>query len=167
MARRRPKVLNMIARNPEFHLHVPRYGGSVSVFGPFRFAPGDGLWRDGRPVAMPPRAVAVLTTLLAAPGSIVSKQELMDAVWPDTFVTESSLLEAVGLVREALGDDRRNPTYIQTVHRRGYRFIASIEPAAPRTLEPGTQPVELLEPVEPVDFSEPLRPILLRARPTL
>jgi hypothetical protein len=50
----------------------------------------------------------------------------MDAVWPGTFVTESSLLEAIGLVREALGDDRRNPTYIQTVHRRGYRFIGRL-----------------------------------------
>ena len=48
----------------------------------------------------------------------------MDAAWPGTFVTESSLLEAIGLLRDALGDDRRRPTYIQTVHRRGYRFIA-------------------------------------------
>ena len=50
----------------------------------------------------------------------------MDAVWPDTFVTESSLLEAIGLLRDALGDDRKQPTYIQTVHRRGYRFIGQI-----------------------------------------
>ena len=79
-----------------------------------------------RPVPLPPRAIGVLTALLATPGVVVSKQALMDAVWPDTFVTESSLLEAIGLLRDALGDDRKQPTYIQTVHRRGYRFIGPI-----------------------------------------
>ena len=105
-------VLNMNGRNPE-----------AVEFGPFRFVPGDGLWRNGTPLPLPPRAMGVLTTLVARPGSVVSKQELMDAVWPDTFVTESSLLEAIGLLRHTLGDDPRQPIYIQTVHRRGYRFI--------------------------------------------
>ena len=130
----------MIGRNSE-----------ILRFGAFRFTPGDGLWKDGRPVALPPRALGVLTALLSAPGSVVSKRQLMDAVWPATFVTESSLLEAIGLVRDALGDDRRHPTYIQTVHRRGYRFIGRIEP------------VESVEPVEfPPFFSGPeWRPIVL------
>jgi serine/threonine-protein kinase len=102
----------MTGRNPE-----------AVDFGPFRFVPGDGLWRNGSPLPLPPRAMGVLATLVARPGSVVSKQELMDAVWPDTFVTESSLLEAIGLLRQTFGDDRRQPLYIQTVHRRGYRFI--------------------------------------------
>lgn len=97
-------------------------------FGPFRFTPGDGLWRDRLEVPLPPRAIGVLTALLAQPGLVVSKQDLMNAVWPDAFVTESSLLEAIGVLREALGDDRRHPTYIQTVHRRGYRFIGTVSP---------------------------------------
>ena len=101
------------------------------TFGPFQFIPGDGLWRNGAAVPLPPRAIGVLTALLAAPGVVVSKQALMDAVWPGTFVTESSLLEAIGLVREALGDDRRQPTYVQTIHRRGYRFIGEIAAPAP------------------------------------
>lgn len=105
-------VLNMTGRNPE-----------AVDFGPFRFLPGDGLWRNGSPVPLPPRAMGVLATLVARPGSVVSKQELMDAVWPETFVTESSLLEAIGLLRQTFGDDPRQPIYIQTVHRRGYRFI--------------------------------------------
>ena len=116
MARGRAEVLKMIGRNSE-----------VLRFGAFRFTPGDGLWKYGQPVALPPRAIGVLTALLASPGTVVSKQRLMDAVWPGTFVTESSLLEAIGLLREALGDDRRHPTYIQTVHRRGYRFIGRID----------------------------------------
>lgn len=103
------------------------------AFGPFQFIPGDGLWRNGAVVPLPPRAIGVLTALLVTPGVVVSKTALMDAVWPGTFVTESSLLEAIGLVREALGDDRRQPTYIQTVHRRGYRFIGEIAAPAPDT----------------------------------
>ncbi len=127
-------VLNMSGTIPE-----------VFVFGAFRFVPGDGLWRDGRAVPLPPRALGVLTALLATPGTVVSKQVLMDAVWPDTHVTESSLLEAIGLVREALGDDRRNPIYIQTVHRRGYRFIGRIgaaeAPAVPFFSGPEWRPI--------------------------
>ena len=78
---------------------------------------------------LPPRALAVLTSLLASPGAVVSKQELMDAVWPDTFVTESSLLEAIGLLRERSATIAGSPVYIQTVHRRGYRFIAAVSTA--------------------------------------
>jgi DNA-binding winged helix-turn-helix (wHTH) protein len=129
---RRWDVLKMIGRNPE----------TVS-FGEFRFVPEDGLWRHGRPVPLPPRALSVLTALLASAGTVVTKRALMDAAWPGVFVTESSLLEAIGLLRDALGDDRRHPIYIQTVHRRGYRFVGHL------------RSLELLEPVEPV---EPLAP---------
>jgi len=100
--------------------------GSVIAFGPFRFEPGNGLWRGADEVPLPPRALGVLEALTAQPGTVVSKQALMDAVWKDAFVTEASLLEAVRVVRDALGDDRLNPVYIQTVHRRGYRFIADV-----------------------------------------
>ena len=96
------------------------------VFGPFRFDPADGVRRGAAEVPLPPRALAVLAVLLARPGVVIPKQELLDAVWPDTYVTESSLLEAIRVLRQALGDDRLNPTYIQTVHRRGYRFVASV-----------------------------------------
>lgn len=96
------------------------------AFGPFRFEAGNGLWRDSEEVPLPPRALGVLEALLGAPGEVVSKPRLLDAVWKDAFVTEASLLEAIKVLREALGDDRLNPTYIQTVHRRGYRFIAPV-----------------------------------------
>ncbi|MEO7134244.1 MAG: winged helix-turn-helix domain-containing protein, partial [Vicinamibacterales bacterium] len=137
MSRAHGGVLKMTARSPE----------SVA-FGPFRFVPGDGLWRDGCAVPLPPRAIGVLSTLLTTPGVVVSKQALMDAVWRDTFVTESSLLEAIGLLRDALGDDRKQPTYIQTVHRRGYRFIGELRTVAPQAP---------LAPLAP----DPLRPILV------
>jgi DNA-binding winged helix-turn-helix (wHTH) protein len=101
------------------------------VFGPYRFEPGNGLWRDGQEVALPPRALGILDALIARPGEVVAKQRLIDAVWKDAFVTEASLLEAIKVLRDALADDRHKPTYIQTVHRRGYRFIAPVAPVAP------------------------------------
>ena len=124
------------------------------AFGPFHFIPGDGLWRDGAAVPLPPRAIGVLTALLASPGVVVPKTALMDAVWPGTFVTESSLLEAIGLLREALGDDRRQPTYIQTVHRRGYRFIGEIATPAPGT----RHPAPLLAPPLAPPWHQPVAP---------
>jgi Tol biopolymer transport system component/DNA-binding winged helix-turn-helix (wHTH) protein len=120
--------------------HAPKKRGRIAmtherppavVFGPYRFEPGNGLWRDGQEVALPPRALGILDTLIAQPGEVVSKQRLIDAVWKDAFVTDASLLEAIRVLRDALADDRHKPTYIQTVHRRGYRFIAPVARAAP------------------------------------
>lgn len=109
------------------------------TFGPFRFDPADGLRRGEAEVPLPPRALAVLGALVAQPGIVVSKQALLDAAWPEAFVTEASLLEAVRLLRDALGDDRRQPVYIQTVHRRGYRFVAPVTRAEMST-EPYSAP---------------------------
>lgn len=129
----------MTARSPE----------SIN-FGEYRFIPGDGLWRDGHAVPLPPRAIGVLSTLLTTPGMVVSKKALMDAVWPDTFVTESSLLEAIGLLRDVLGDDRKQPIYIQTVHRRGYRFIATVGASTTVDAAPATLVVSRSEALQPI-----------------
>jgi DNA-binding winged helix-turn-helix (wHTH) protein len=108
-------------------------------FGRFSFSTGNGLWRGAVEVPLPPRAVAVLGALVARPGQLVSKAELLDAGWKDAFVTEASLLEAIHVLRAALGDDRKAPCYIQTVHRRGYRFIA---PVVARPTAPSSAPRE-------------------------
>jgi serine/threonine-protein kinase len=90
-------------------------------------------------VPLPPRALGVLAALVAQPNTVVSKQTLLDASWRDAFVTEASLLEAIRVLRDALDDDRLNPTYIQTVHRRGYRFIATVKTVEPpHSSTPGT-----------------------------
>lgn len=108
-----------------FHPASPR---RVVAFGEFRFDWQDhSLTRAGQDVRLPPRALAVLAHLLARPGRLVTKQELMDAVWQDAFVGESSLTEAMRVLRQALGESAADARYIQTVHRRGYRFIAPIE----------------------------------------
>jgi len=93
-------------------------------FGPFVFdASNQLLWRGAQEVPLPPRVVGVLGLLVARPGEVVSRQELIDAVWKDAFVSDTSLAEAISFLRQALGDDPQQPSYIQTVHRRGYRFL--------------------------------------------
>ena len=96
-------------------------------FGPFAFDRQSRLlWREGAEVALPPRVLGVLDLLIDRAGQVVARQELLDAVWKDAFVTDTSLAEAVSFLRQALGDDPQAPTYIQTVHRRGYRFVAPV-----------------------------------------
>ena len=96
-------------------------------FGPFAFDRQSRLlWRNGAEVALPPRVLGVLELLLDRAGQVVARQDLLDAVWKDAFVTDTSLAEAVSFLRQALGDDPQSPTYIQTVHRRGYRFLAPL-----------------------------------------
>ena len=99
-------------------------------FGAFEFdAQTRLLCRDGREVALPPRVLGVLELLLRRAGDVVSRQELIDTVWKDAFVTDTSLAEAVSVLRQSLGDDSQSPTYIQTLHRRGYRFVAPVSTA--------------------------------------
>jgi TolB-like protein/Tfp pilus assembly protein PilF len=76
-----------------------------------------------------PKAFAVLRCLLAHAGRLVTKDELLEAVWPSVTVSEASLTECVRDLRRVLADDRKNPRYIETVHGRGYRFIAVVETA--------------------------------------
>ena len=80
---------------------------------------------DGRPIALAPKPFDVLCVLARAPRMLVTKNALLDAVWGHRFVTESVLKSAISEVRAALGDDPKQPRYIETVSRRGYRFIAA------------------------------------------
>lgn len=82
--------------------------------------------RLGRDVSLAPRAFDVLVHLLRQAGRLVTKQELLAAVWPDAFVEEGILAVHVSALRKALGDDPASPMYIQTVAKRGYRFIAPL-----------------------------------------
>jgi DNA-binding winged helix-turn-helix (wHTH) protein len=87
----------------------------------------------GEPVALAPKPFEVLCALARTPGSLVTKNALLDLVWGHRFVTESVLKTAISEVRAALDDDPKQPRYIETVSRRGYRFIgatvgASLQP---------------------------------------
>ena len=101
-------------------------------FGPFAFDRQSRLlWRDGKEIALPPRVLGVLELLLDRAGQVVARQDLLNGVWKDAFVTDTSLAEAVSFLRQALGDDPQAPRYIQTVHRRGYRFLPPVTPTEP------------------------------------
>ena len=91
------------------------------------------LRRDGTPVALAPKAFAVLCTLVRQPGVLVTKSDLLDAVWGHQHVSESVLKTIVSELRAALADDAKQPRYIETASRRGYRFIgtATSSPVGP------------------------------------
>ena len=83
------------------------------------------LRREGNDVPLAPRVFAVLCELARTPQMLVTKNALLDAVWGHRFVSESVLKTAISEVRAALDDDPKQPRYIETVSRRGYRFIAA------------------------------------------
>ena len=91
--------------------------------------------RSGVEHAIEPKVFAVLGQFLARPGELLTRDQLLDAVWGHRYVTSSTLNRVVGLARRALGDDLERPKYIQTVHGSGYRFVGPVErnaPAEPR-----------------------------------
>jgi DNA-binding winged helix-turn-helix (wHTH) protein/Flp pilus assembly protein TadD len=93
--------------------------------------------RDDRSLEITPKLLDLLLHLLDHAGELVTKEQLLDALWPDANVTDNALAQAVSELRDALGDEPGTPQFIKTVARRGYRFIAPIErlekPAHPHT----------------------------------
>ena len=101
-------------------------------FGPFTVdAASYRLLRGDRVVPLSPKIIDLLLYLASRPSALVSKDELFAALWPDVAVTDNALTQAVSELRQALGDDPSTPTYIQTVARRGYRFVAAVEQVSP------------------------------------
>src|SRR5262245_32802488 len=101
-------------------------------FGPFVVDAGSYQLRRGNEVIpLSPKIIDLLLYLVARQSTLVGKDELFGALWPDVAVTDNALTQAVSELRQALGDDSANPTYIQTVARRGYRFIAAVEAQLP------------------------------------
>jgi Tol biopolymer transport system component/DNA-binding winged helix-turn-helix (wHTH) protein len=106
-------------------------------FGPFRFDPANvTLLRGDAHIRLPPRALGVLEYLVRRPGRLVSKEELLEAIWADAHVTEDSLTQAISQIRQALEDDARDPQYVETVPRLGYRFVADVTGASTKSVEP-------------------------------
>jgi len=99
-----------------------------------------------------PQIVDLLLLFIDHPGEVLGKQQLLDRIWGTKFVSESALTTAVGELREALGDDPRNPTVLQTVPKRGYRLIGSVSPdeaPEPDLPPPSSEPISIGE-VAPV-----------------
>jgi len=111
--------------------------GKPVTFGGFRLdATNEQLWRGAQAIALRPKAFAVLAHLVGHAGQLVTKQQLLEAVWPGTFVGDAVLKDSIKQVRDALGDDAGSPQFIETAHRRGYRFIGKI--SEERTVAPPT-----------------------------
>jgi DNA-binding winged helix-turn-helix (wHTH) protein/predicted ATPase len=122
------------------------------TFGPFRFdVTNECLWRGTQAIALRPKAFAVLKLLVDHSGRLVTKQQVLDAVWPNTFIGDAVLKDNIRQLREALDDDASSPRYIETAHRRGYRFIGKLSGPIPGdgADEAGHEPVSPTGPEVP------------------
>jgi Tol biopolymer transport system component/DNA-binding winged helix-turn-helix (wHTH) protein len=117
-------------------------------FGPYRLLPSERLLlREGEPVALAPKAFETLVALVRRAGRLSDKEELLKEVWPDAFVEESNLTQNVFALRRALGPAENGKPYIETVPKRGYRFLAAVTIAE--------DPVQALAPSQPAEPPEP------------
>jgi len=96
-------------------------------FGPYQLDPAQGqLWRGTQAVKLTPKALAVLSVFLTRSEHVLTKEGFFQAVWPETVVSDAALSSCIQELRRVLRDDAQRPRYIETVHRRGYRFTATV-----------------------------------------
>ena len=96
-------------------------------FGPFRIDSSDRqLWHQGSPVHLTPKAFELLVVLVESRGRLLKKQDLIERVWPGTFVEESNLAQNIATLRKALGDHSKDHPFILTVPKQGYRFVTPV-----------------------------------------
>lgn len=108
-------------------MYIPHNQNLNYEFGPYLLdLASRRLTREGEKISLTHKAAEILTLLVTNAGHLVEKDFLLKEVWPDTFVEESNLAQNIFMLRKALGDERDGPKYIETVPRRGYRFIASV-----------------------------------------
>ena len=129
-------------------------GSRQYVFGEFRLdARQRALFRQQELVALTPKSLETLLFLVERHGQIVDKKELLEAVWPDTFVEEVSLARNVSLLRKALSDHQDGNAFIETIPKRGYRFVAAVEtkdlPSTETELTPIPEPHALERGIPP------------------
>ena len=99
----------------------------IYEFDAFRLEVGEQrLLRDGLPVPLPPKEFETLRVLVERHGQLVSKQTLLDLVWAGTFVGDDTIAQRISLIRKALGGDPAGSHYIETVPKRGYRFVGQV-----------------------------------------
>jgi len=107
---------------------MPHNTNLAYEFGPYQFDVNTRvLTRAGETITLTPKASEILLTLLVNAGQVVERDQLLREIWPDTFVEEANLSQNVFVLRRALGDERVEPRYIETIVRRGYRFIATVK----------------------------------------
>src|SRR5215471_20470481 len=115
-------------------IHTARAGSLMSKsikrvyeFGSFRLDPSERLLlRDGAPISLTPKAFDTLLILVENSGRLVLKDDLMKRLWPDTYVEEGSLTRNISVLRKLLGGDAVDSQYIETLPKRGYRFVMNV-----------------------------------------
>jgi DNA-binding winged helix-turn-helix (wHTH) protein/pimeloyl-ACP methyl ester carboxylesterase len=112
----------------------------VYEFGPFRLELGEHrLMREGRQIPLTGKAFTTLRVLVEGQGKLISKQELMSAVWPETTVEENNLDRNISTLRKALGEQANGQSFIETVPRVGYRFVAPVTESTSKTPPPAIE----------------------------
>ncbi len=115
--------------------HQPNH---IYEFGPFRLDVAERmLLRDGAAIPLQPKAFDLLLVLVTHHGHLLEKDELLKAVWPDTVVEEVNLANNISILRKALGEGGNGQQFIETVPRRGYRFVAPVREEQEGTMEQG------------------------------
>lgn len=108
----------------------------IFSFGEFSFDAAEKiLWRGAEIVQIPPKSREVLGVLLENAERVLSKEDLMNLVWQDTFVEEANLSHHIAVLRKTLGDDKNGKRFIETIPRKGYRFVADLKHANDETAE--------------------------------
>jgi TolB-like protein len=108
--------------------------GRQYEFGAYRLdEQGPMLFRDGERVALPPKVVELLFALVQAAGRVLTREQLLQHLWPNAVVGEGSLTSHISSLRKALAADANGPELIETVPKRGYRFVASVKPTGSDT----------------------------------
>jgi len=107
------------------------------LFPPYRLdLEAERLYRGSEAITLRPKTFAVLRHLAEHPRTLITKAALLDAIWAGVVVTESTLTKSIGEIRRALEDDSHHPRYLETVHRRGFRFLSETETSFPRHATP-------------------------------
>ncbi|MDT7809895.1 MAG: hypothetical protein QOJ70_3708 [Acidobacteriota bacterium] len=130
-------------------------------FGPYSLDSAERvLMREGEPVHLTPKEFETLLALVRGAGRVMSKEELLKEIWPDTFVGEATLAQNVFTLRKALGEAKGGKPYVETVPRRGYRF--SVETTLPTTTQVTTAPSSSTS-AAPASDGHPVRAAVLIA----
>jgi len=139
---------------------MPHSNNLCYEFGPFRLDMVQRvLSRAGDAISITPKATDILALLVQSAGQLIDKESLLREVWPNTFVEEGNVSQNIFKLRQALGDDRSGHKYIETVARRGYRFVAAVK-AINNSANAATVAETSLRQRAPSDSPIPARPIL-------
>lgn len=127
----------------------------IYEFGPFLIDTGDRLlFKEGELVPLAPKVIDILLALVEKSGRVLDKDELMQEIWPDTFVEEGNLARNVSTLRRALGESEEGHQYIETIPRRGYRFVGKVQEVSDETVLVRERSRVTIEQVEVSDSTE-------------